>query len=159
MKKSVIINVLAVVIIVLKMLVQSLGLEQMGAMGYVLFDMLGIVVILFGMNYIAGVWEGEDKKIIVNAVTLVVLQLIISGTFGYTTIGREAEKKLDQMIVQEQNVNENIDEGIEISFSEGNASSGILNHGFYFVAALAGGKMGLKVKENKKKKDNQGMGF
>ena len=26
-------------------------------------------------------------------------------------------------------------------------------------AALAGGKMGLKVKENKKKKDNQGMGF
>lgn len=168
MKKILIIDVLAAILIVLKLVLLALGIEQVGAMGYILLDVIVIAIILFVISLAVGTVKPGNKTILVNAVVLIVLQLVISGVFGCTTIAKDAEKKLDNMILieAEQQIegmtkaeeesgqgnqsmieeNKNMDEGLEVTFTDGNSASGILTYGFYFVIALAGGKLGSKKK-------------
>lgn len=151
-KKIFVLDAIAGVVILLELILLSLGLKKMGAVIYIVVDIIGAVFIVFFANFIAHkIFEGTLKTSIVNAIIVVLLYLLISFAYGKTSMGLHTEKTLDQMTTSEQITHMEGEDGIEMSFSDGNAFGQILNYGFYFIVSFAGGQAGTKLKKRREK--------
>lgn len=150
LKKFIVCDLIAGIAILLELIMLTLGMEKMGAVAYILLDAIGGAVILFIVNFVANKFGkiGNTKTCIINAVVIVLLYVLISGVYGKTPLGTQAEKNLDKISISEGEVfSEEVDRGIELTLSDGSELGQILNYGFYLFAAFAGGQIGIRMKK------------
>lgn len=149
-KKFVICDLVAAVLILLEIFSLNFAMIKIGAVAYILLDALLVAIILFAVNLFANkICEGGNiQTCVINAVVIVLLYVLISGIYANTSFGVQSDKTLDQISVSEsQGYSEDMDEGIEITFSDGDSSSQIINYGFYLAAAFVGGQLGIKIRK------------
>lgn len=146
-KKFVVCDLIGAILILLKIFILSFAMVKIGAVAYILLDALLAAVILLMVNFIANkiCENGNIKACIINAVVIVLLYALISGIYANTSFGVKSDKTLDQISMSENRIySETTNEGIEIIFSDGDASSQILNYGFYLAVTFVGGQLGIR---------------
>lgn len=149
-KKFIIGDIIAAILIAAEVIILNLFIEKIGTVAYILLDVLLITVTLFVTNFIVNK-KGNTKSSIINAVVLIIIYMVISGGYEKTSYGIKANEKLNEVSEsEEQTLNE--DSSIEVNFYEADASSKLMNYGFYLAVAFIGGKVGTK---SKKKTDDE----
>lgn len=94
LKKFIVCDLIAGIVILLELIMLTLGMEKMGALAYILLDAMGAGAILFIVNLFANKLGkiGSTKTCIINAVVIVLLYVIISGIYAKTPLGTQTEK-------------------------------------------------------------------
>lgn len=146
MKKRIIIgNLIAIILFVLEIVLLNYMMIKLGTIAYILIDVLIVAVIFFIINYLVNK-NGNLKICIINAIILMLLYITISNAYARTPYGMQANETLDMMTLSE---NQDLFEesGLEITFSDADVSSQVINYGFYLAAAFIGGQTGFLIKK------------
>lgn len=147
-KNMIIIDIFTGLIMWMMMHVLSILLSKIGVEIFILIDILGIVLLFFLSNFILHImYEGTKKTIIINAIIILLIYMLVSMAYERSSVGMETNKIFEMMNELEEMEEEEIVEGVVISFSDGNGLNRILSYGCYFISSFIGGQCGMEIKK------------
>lgn len=125
--------IFSALLIVIAEVVMAMLLPKMGAGAYIIGELLLVAFIFF----IAGLVSKDVNKFWFTGIVLVAACAAIQISFGLSDFGKNTYELLNNMSVSETVQTQDV----EVSFSDGNVASQILNYVFYFVIYVIGGRI------------------